>query len=122
MKQHGFTLIELLLVIAVIGVLSSIAIPSFVEYNVKGFEARVTTDLRHAASAEEAYFSDYEAYKSCAGATCVTLLPGLEALSNGTSLQIVATVSGFSGTATHAKLAGATCLWNHSLGGFLGCS
>ena len=61
-NEKGFTLIELLVVIAIIGILAAIAIPQFTEYRKRGFDARSKSDLRNLATAEEAYFVDYESY------------------------------------------------------------
>ncbi len=121
-NEKGFTLIELLVVIAIIGILAAIAIPQFAEYRARGFDARSRSDLRNVATAEEAYFVDNEVYKSCTQANCNTLLPGIAALSNGITLQITATTTGFTGTSTHPKGTGVTCNWNSANGGLTGCS
>lgn len=121
-NEKGFTLIELLVVVAIIGILAAIAIPQFAEYRQRGFDSRSKSDLRNVATAEEAYFADSEVYKSCTGSACATSLPGISSLSQGVTLQITATTSGFLGTSTHPKGTGVTCRWNSSNGGLTGCS
>ena len=122
MREKGFTLIELLVVIAIIGILAAIAIPQFAEYRQRGFDARAKSDLRNVATAEEAYFADYEKYVSCTGSACATSLAGISALSSGVSLQITATTTGFTGTSKHSKGSGVTCNWASNSGGLTGCS
>lgn len=121
-KENGFTLIELLVVIAIIGILAAIAIPQFAEYRQRGFDSRAKSDLRNVATAEEAYFADNEKYKDCADATCASALAGISALSQGVTLSITSTTTGFTGTSKHSKGTGVTCNWSTAAGGLTGCS
>jgi type IV pilus assembly protein PilA len=120
-NEKGFTLIELLVVIAIIGILAAIAIPQFAEYRKRGFDARAKSDLRNVATAEEAYFVDYEKYVACTDAAdCKSKLPGVSATSQGVELAMVvasATSTFFTGTSTHPKGTGVTFNWNSANGG-----
>jgi len=62
--QKGFTLIELMIVIAIIGILAAIAIPQFTAYRQRGFNAAMQSDLRNAATAQEALFTDSLTYSN----------------------------------------------------------
>jgi prepilin-type N-terminal cleavage/methylation domain-containing protein len=63
-KKKGFTLIELLIVVAIIAILAAIAIPQFAQYRIRGYNSSALADLRNARTAEEAFFSDWQAYAS----------------------------------------------------------
>ena len=60
--RNGFTLIELLMVVVIIGLLAAIAIPKFTNTKEKAHVAAMKTDLRHLATAEEAFFYDSAKY------------------------------------------------------------
>jgi type II secretion system protein G len=68
MDRKGFTLIELLIVVVIIGILASIAIPKFANTKEKAYIASMKSDLRNLVTAEEAYFADSVKYSSTIGA------------------------------------------------------
>jgi type II secretion system protein G len=61
-KSKGFTLIELLIVVAIIAILAAIAVPNFLEAQVRAKVARVKSDQRTLATAIESYFVDHGTY------------------------------------------------------------
>jgi prepilin-type N-terminal cleavage/methylation domain-containing protein len=60
-KQHraGFTLIELMIVIAIIAILVSVAVPQFMAYRQKGSRADLNSNLKNAFTAAQGYLSDH---------------------------------------------------------------
>ena len=61
-RRAGFTLIELLIVVVIIGILASIAIPKYHTTKEKAYVATMKADLRKLAVAEETWFSGHGVY------------------------------------------------------------
>jgi len=60
--RKGFTLIELLIVVAIIAILAAIAVPNFLEAQVRSKVSRVEADMRTIATALESYQTDFNKY------------------------------------------------------------
>lgn len=61
-EQNGFTLLEILIVVAIIGILSSIALPAYQNSVLRAGRAEAKTELLQVASDQERYFSNFNTY------------------------------------------------------------
>lgn len=102
--RAGFTLIELLIVVVVIGILASIAIPKFGSVKQKGYRTQAIADLGSLRTAEEAFFADSNRYATLAELT--TKFSGTP----GVGVPIVSpSMSSWSATLTHPHVPGMVC-------------
>ncbi|MEO8450672.1 MAG: prepilin-type N-terminal cleavage/methylation domain-containing protein [Gemmatimonadota bacterium] len=102
-KAAGFTLIELLIVVVIIGLLATIAIPKFAATKDKAKLASIRSDLRNIMTAQEAYTADYSTFATLAqlqAATNYTFSPG-------NSAAVAASATGYSATITNTSIASA---------------
>ncbi|PKO18096.1 hypothetical protein CVU37_07185 [candidate division BRC1 bacterium HGW-BRC1-1] len=80
MKQRSaFTLIELLIVVAIIAILAAIAVPNFLEAQVRSKVSRTRADIRTIAVAIESYAVDHTKYPWVNTAIGYGLPPGRQA-------------------------------------------
>lgn len=64
-RQDGFTLVELMVVVAIIGLLSAVAIPNFKKYQAKAKVSEAKLQLSALYMAETSFFSDFNTYAQC---------------------------------------------------------
>lgn len=61
-KEKGFTLIELMVVVAIIGILAALAIPSFLKYHAKSKQAEARVNLGAIYVTQTIYYVENDTY------------------------------------------------------------
>ncbi len=101
--QRGFTLIELLIVVVIIGILATVAIPKFSATREKAFLSTMKSDLKNLATQQEIYHNSVFSYGN-------TLANVGASASDGVVITInEATGGGWAATASHAGLGAEHC-------------
>lgn len=112
-KQTGFTLIELMIVVAIIGVISAIAFPSYNSYMKKARRTDAKVALTKMADAQERYYLQNSTYTTSVtdigganseeGHYTLSAAAGANGLLNGFVLSAVADSDGAQVTDTKCK-------------------
>ncbi|MFZ5478635.1 MAG: type IV pilin protein [Myxococcota bacterium] len=61
-RRRGFTLLEVMIVVAIIGILASMAIPTYTEMQLRAKRSEIPANLSGIRTAEFAYFATYDTY------------------------------------------------------------
>lgn len=67
-RNGGFTMIEVMIAVAIIGVLASVAIPTFQNYQNRSKRSEAFANLSAIAKLETSYYGEYDAFLDMAGA------------------------------------------------------
>lgn len=98
--QNGFTLVELMIVVAIIGILSAVAVPAYNDYVTRGKLAEATSALSDGRVKMEQFFQDNRTY---AGGTCPAATTYFNfACSNLTATTYTITATGIGNLSTYS--------------------
>ncbi|MBL7661956.1 type II secretion system protein [bacterium] len=100
-QEAGFTFIELMVVLTIIAILAGMGLSQFQNYRARTFNALALSDLKNVINAQEAYYTDFESYITCAtGVACASVLPGFH-FSENVVLNVQSAGATFTGESLH---------------------
>lgn len=92
--QQGFTLIELMIVIAIIGILASVAVPQYQDYVIRTEASQAISDVRTVQLGVNEYFARYNTLANV-GTSTITSYTGFGATGNASgNLSNIAIANG----------------------------
>lgn len=103
-KARGFTMVEVLIVMAIVGILSAIAYPSYTEYLNRGYRSEARTALLEAQQFMERFYAANSRYTTDAAGAVSPALPArlqnIPASAPRYTLTVAATLNSYTLTAT----------------------
>ena len=63
-NKNGFSLIELMVVVAIIGILATIAVPNFQKFQARSKQTNAKAELSSVFSAQKSFFAEYSTYSA----------------------------------------------------------
>jgi type IV pilus assembly protein PilA len=103
--EKGFTLIELLVVVIILGILTAIAIPSYLSFRGRSEDAANKANVRSVIPAVESWYADHDTYT---GMTATTLQASYDQALDPAMYAITVPSGGASYCVQSPKAAGGT--------------
>lgn len=113
MKKSGFTLIELLIVVAIIGILAAIAVPNFLNAQMRAKIVRVKADFRSIDTAMKQYQLDRNAYPPDPGGPCVDVIAYARLTTPVAYMSSTDVFKDYFTNESATGAVGANCAWNY---------